>query len=80
MYFEERFVGHSKLETIRAIYASDNQDFCDHAKDAMSVAVQFCSEPEAGSVLYVSASGHCASTEERMQTISIVTWFDKPRP
>jgi hypothetical protein len=80
MYFEERFSGQSKLEVIRDVYGRDNPDFCDRARDALCVAVEFCSEPTQGNVLYASASGTCCAAGDSTQSISIVTWFDRPRP
>jgi hypothetical protein len=79
MYFEERFWGHSKLEIIRDVYGRDNPDFCDRARDALCVAIEFCNEPMDGSVLYASASGTCCVADDATQCISIVTWFDRPR-
>jgi hypothetical protein len=76
--FEETFVGYSRLEVIHALYERVNPRFCDRARDALSVAVEFCSEPPDDKILFVSASGHCA-TDCEPQYISIGIRFE-PRP
>jgi hypothetical protein len=73
--FEETFVGYSKLEVIHALYTRVNPYFCDRARDALSIAVEFCSEPTDDKILFVSASGQCNPP----QCISIGIRFE-PRP